>query len=198
MYGPGYPGEEMRAQFRKSDAEQFKALVHAADTLAGLHGTWKVPYGDLYRTQRVPNVGDLSDARFDDGDESLPCIGGHGPMGVAFTEYYSPSIVLPPLITQRNRYAMAGASYIATWEFGSAGVRGASLVPFGASGDPDSPHYLDQAPLMEKRQMKPELFTEQQVMRHAVRSYRPGAETGAATLNGAESNGTKSGESQSQ
>jgi acyl-homoserine lactone acylase PvdQ len=63
---------------------------------------------------------------------------------------------------------------MAAWEFPPAGVRGASLVPFGASGDPASPHYLDQAPLLSERRFKPERFTDQQVTRHAVRSYHPG------------------------
>jgi acyl-homoserine-lactone acylase len=174
MYGAGYPGEEMRPQFRNSEAEQFKALVHAAETLESLHNTWKKPYGELYRIQRLQHVADLTDARFDEGGDSLPCLGGHGPMGVAFTEYYSPSVAIPLVISQKKRYAMAGASYMAAWEFGSAGVRGASLVPLGASGDPLSPHYSDQARLLSERRLKPEQFTEQQVMRHAVRSYHPG------------------------
>jgi hypothetical protein len=119
-------------------------------------------------------VADLVDARFSDSGDSHSCIGGHGPMGIAFTQYYSPSIVVPFAITQRRRYGLAGASYMAAWEFAPEGVRGASLVPFGVSGDPRSSHYFDQAELMSQRQMKPELFTEQQVKRHAVRSYRPG------------------------
>ncbi|HEX6962721.1 MAG TPA: penicillin acylase family protein [Lacipirellula sp.] len=174
MYGPRYPGETMRAQFQNDAAEQLLALPRAADALADLHGDWRVPYGNVFRTQRIARVADLTDARFRDSRHSLPCIGGHGPMGVAFTQYYSPSIVLPFAITQRRRYGLAGASYMAAWEFASQGVRGASLVPFGVSGAPTSPHYADQAELMSKQQMKPEHFTEQQVERHAVRSYRPG------------------------
>ena len=98
-------------------------------------------------------------------------------MGVALTQYYSPSVVIPLVISQRRRYAMVGASYMAAWQFTPAGVEGASLVPFGASGDPLSSHYFDQAQLLSERRMKPERFTEQQVIRHAVRSYRPGAES---------------------
>jgi acyl-homoserine lactone acylase PvdQ len=96
-------------------------------------------------------------------------------MGAAFTEYYSPSVVIPLVISQRRRYALVGTSYLATWEFAPEGVRGASLVPLGVSGNPKSPHYFDQAPLLSERRMKPEHFTKQQVERHAVRSYRPGA-----------------------
>jgi hypothetical protein len=119
-------------------------------------------------------VADLVDARFDDKAASLPSLGGHGPMGVAFTQYYTPSVDIPLVYSQRKRYGVVGTSYMAAWEFGPAGVRGASIVPLGASGDPRSSHYFDQATLLSERRLKSERFTEQQVMRHAVRSYRPG------------------------
>ena len=49
-------------------------------------------------------------------------------------------------------------------------------MAYEMSGDPRSPHYLDQAKLLAEQRMKTERFTEQQVLRHAVRSYRPGEE----------------------
>jgi acyl-homoserine lactone acylase PvdQ len=176
LYGANYPGEELREQFRYDDEAQLRALVHAAETIESLHGSWKTPYADVYRIQRLVRVADLTDARFDDGAKSFPNLGGHGPMGVAFTQYYSPSVAIPLVMSQRKRYAMVGTSYLAAWEFAPEGVRGASLVPFGASGDPLSPHYLDQAPLLSERRLKPEHFSQQQVTRNAVRSYHPGAE----------------------
>lgn len=174
LYGPGYPGETLREPFRDNPAAQFKALIRAAETLESLHGDWRVPYGDVYRLQRQPRVADLVDVRFNDRAASLPCAGGHGPMGAAFTAYYSPSVDIPLVVSQRRRYGVAGVSYLAAWEFAPEGVRGASLVPFGASGDPHAPHYFDQAQLLSEQRMKPERFTQQQVARHAVRTYRPG------------------------
>lgn len=174
LYGPQYPGEELRDAFKDKPTAQLKALVHAAEDLEAMHGDWKVSYGELYRTQRTTQIADLTDARFDDGLPSLPSLGGHGPMGVVFTQYYSPSVSIPLLISQRRRYGVAGTSYLAAWEFAAQGVRGASLVPFGASGDPQSPHYFDQAKLLSERRLKPEQFTEEQVTRTAVRSYHPG------------------------
>jgi acyl-homoserine lactone acylase PvdQ len=176
MYGGGYPGETMRPQYQASDAEQLKALVHAAETLESLHGDWRVPYSHVHRLQRLSRLADLTDARFDDGGASVPTLGGHGPMGVAFSQYYSPSVAIPLIISQRKRYAMVGTSYMAAWHFTATGVQGASLVPFGASGDPLSPHYLDQAALLSQRKFKTEHFTERDVLQHAVRSYRPGVE----------------------
>jgi acyl-homoserine lactone acylase PvdQ len=175
LYGPGYPGEKMRKQFEGKPEKQFAALVSAAQKLIDLHGKWKVPYGELFRVQRQPEIGDLVDLRFSDSRPSLPSLGGHGPMGVALTQYYSPSIDVPFLISQKKRYGIVGTSYLAAWEFAPEGVRGASLVPLGVSGDPDSPHYFDQAKLLSEQRLKPEHFTEQQVARNAARSYHPGA-----------------------
>ncbi|MBA3483744.1 MAG: penicillin acylase family protein [Pirellulales bacterium] len=174
LYGPNYPGETMREQFAGDAAAQLRALPRAAEALVDLHGDWQILYGELFRVQRDENVADLVDARFNDLGPSLPSVGGHGPMGVAFTQYYSPSLEVPLVISQRRRYGLAGASYMAAWEFAPEGVRGASLVPFGVSGDPDSPHYFNQSTLLSEQRLKPERFTEQQVTRHAVRSYRPG------------------------
>ena len=174
LYGPGYPGEELRKPLVDDPAAQLAALATAAEKLVELHGDWKIAYAELHRIQRQPCVSDLVDARFDDGGPSLPCLGGHGPMGVAFTAYYSPSVHFPPFISQRRRYALAGTSYLAAWEFAPEGVRGASLVSMGVSGDPSSPHYFDQAKLLSERRLKPERFTLQQATRHAVRSYHPG------------------------
>jgi acyl-homoserine lactone acylase PvdQ len=177
LYGPNYPGETLREQFAGDAAAQLRALPRAAESLVDLHGNWQIPYGELFRVQRDENVADLVDARFNDLGPSLPCVGGHGPMGVAFTQYYSPSLEVPLVISQRRRYGLAGASYMAAWEFAPEGVRGASLVPFGVSGDSDSQHYFDQSTLLSEQRLKPERFTEQQVTRHAVRSYRPREKT---------------------
>jgi len=174
LYGSGYPGETLRAPYVGDEQKQLAALVRAADQLLALHGTWQPAYGDIFRIQRVPRTADLFPSRFDDRAPSLPSVGGHGPMGVVFTQYYTPSLNLPLLVRQRRRYAIVGTSYLAAYEFPPAGARGTSVVPLGASGDPRSPHFFDQADLLSRRQFKPEHFTADEAQRAAVRSYRPG------------------------
>ena len=174
LYGNGYPGEMIRELYRDQPERQLAALVRAAEELSAMHGDWQIPYGEVYRIQRQPHVGDLIDLRFDDDQPSLPLVAGHGPMGVVFTAYYSPSLDIPLVVTQRNRYGLIGTSYLGAYEFTPEGVRGASLVPFGTSGNPKSPHYFDQAKCLSQRKLQPEHFTKKAVLEHAVRSYRPG------------------------
>lgn len=52
-------------------------------------------------------------------------------------------------------------------------VRSRSIVPFGASDDPESPHYADQAPLFARHRLKPVHFEPSQLRAHARRRYRP-------------------------
>jgi acyl-homoserine lactone acylase PvdQ len=174
LYGSSYPGEQMRALYVNDPARQLAALSRAAERLRAMHGDWKIPYHTVYRIQRQPFVADLVNLRFDDAAPSLPSLGGHGPMGVVFTQYYSPSLNIPWVLTQRRRYALVGTSYLATYEFTPDRVHGVSLVPLGASGDPKSPHYFDQAELLSRNKFKRELFTKQEVLQNKVRSYHPG------------------------
>lgn len=94
-------------------------------------------------------------------------------MGIIQTEYYSPVLNLPFVQTPKKHYGVLGASYLAVYEFGER-VRGASVVNFGESGDPNSPHYFDQAVLMSQGRMKPELFHWDDVLAGAVAKYHPG------------------------
>ena len=174
LYGAGYPGEKIREQFAGKPQKQLAALAKAAQRLQAMHGDWRIPYGELYRSQRKERLADLLKVRFDPSAPSLPSVGGHGPMGTILTQYYTPSLEIPFVISQPCRYGLVGTSYLAAYEFTASGVRGASLVPFGTSGDPSSPHYFDQARLLADQRMKPELFRKAAVVQNAVESYHPG------------------------
>lgn len=174
MYGQDYPGEQISSAYVDNPEKQLEALALAAEQLQRMHGSWKVPYADLHRIQRPPRVPDVLAARFSDDEPSLPCIGAHGPMGVIFTQYFTPSTHIPFVMTQRKRYGVVGATYLGVYEFGRGGVRAASLVHFGQSGDPDSPHYFDQAHFLSECRLKPVPFTHSEVLAAARRSYHPG------------------------
>ena len=52
LYGRGYPVETLKPEYVADLAARFEALVRAAKRLETLYGSWKVPYGDVYRMQR--------------------------------------------------------------------------------------------------------------------------------------------------
>ncbi len=178
MHGLDYPGEEMLEPYRGNPVEQFRALVLAARQLRFAYGHWKVPWRRVFRQQRPDGVvPDLLALRFDDARPSLPALGVPGPLGAVFTHYYTPPSLLGglfPRLGPRRRYAVVGTSYIGVYEFGPEGVRGATLVQFGASGRAESPHFFDQARLLVQGRLKPELFTREAVTRQARFVYRPG------------------------
>ena len=173
LYGPDYPGEELRAQYVGDMPRRFQALVQAASKLQSLYGSWRVPYGKTHRIQRHADVADLLQIPFHDEQPSLPCAGMHGPMGVIFTQYYTPTINIPLLRTLDKHYGVIGPTYMAVYEFGPR-IRGASVLQFGTSGNPSSPHYFDQAQLLSQQKMKAELFYPDEVMVGARQAYHPG------------------------
>ncbi|HUY89651.1 MAG TPA: penicillin acylase family protein [Pirellulales bacterium] len=173
LYGNTYPGETLKERFAGDLPLQFKALVKAAAILRTAHGDWRVAWGDVYRIQRHPNVADLVRVPFSDKVPSLPSAGAHGPMGVVFTQYYTPTIHIPFVKSVSKHYGVIGYTYMGVFEFGER-VRGATVVNFGASGDPRSPHYFDQAQLLSQQKLKPELFYWDDVIAGAKSVYQPG------------------------
>ena len=157
LYGGSYPGEILKPAYQGNVPLQLAALVQAAANLQTTYGSWKVPYGEIYRIQRHADVAELVDIPFDDAQPSLPSIGSHGPMGVIFTQYYTPVIQIPFVKSIKKHYGVVGLTYLGVFEFGDK-VRGGTLVQFGESGDPRSPHFFDQAQLLSECKTKPELF----------------------------------------
>ena len=116
---------------------------------------------------------DLTQIGFDDKKPSLPTLAAPGPLGVVFTQYYSPSIKIPFVMSMNKRYGLVGTSYMAVYEFGPQ-VRSASVMNYGQSGDPDSPHFFDQARLLSERKFKKDRFAWPDVVAGAELVYHPG------------------------
>ncbi|HUY34991.1 MAG TPA: penicillin acylase family protein [Pirellulales bacterium] len=173
MYGGTYPGEQLKPRFVDDVPLRFKALLRAATTLRAVYGDWRVAWGDIHRIQRHPEVADLMNVPFDDKLPSLPSLGSHGPMGMIFTQYYTPTVHIPFVKQVAKQYGVVGYTYVGVYEFGER-FEGATLVQFGASGDPNSPHYMDQARLLSDCKLKRELFYWDDVLGDARGAYHPG------------------------
>lgn len=168
LYGRGYPVETLKAEFVDNPAAKFQALVTAAGKLQAFYGDWRVKWGDVSRIQRHPNYADAASIPFSDALPSLPCAGAPGPLGVVFNTYY-----VPPTPQRKKQYGVVGGSFIGVYEFGDK-VQAATVLQFGQSSDPKSPHFMDQAELYSKRQFKPAWFEWSDVLANAKRTYHPG------------------------
>jgi acyl-homoserine-lactone acylase len=139
-------------------------LLNALRRLEKDFGTWKVPWGEINRYQRLTN--DLND-RFDDSQPSLP-------VGFASAQWgMLASYVSRPFPGTIKRYGVSGASFICAVEFGKK-VKAKSLLTGGESGDPSSKHFTDQALMYTKGQFKDVLFYKEDVLKHVEKKYHPG------------------------
>jgi penicillin amidase len=143
-------------------------LAAAVDSMQARWGTWRVPWGDVARLQRIDEFATRpNELPFSDSEPSLAVPAVDGRLGAIFTMY-------PAAFPGRKRlYGMAGASYVSVVEFGPQ-VRSMAVHTFGSSGDPRSPHFFDQAHLYAKGEMRPVWFTRDEILANAERSYRPG------------------------
>jgi acyl-homoserine-lactone acylase len=163
-------GEQLEKypEARRSDAAvQAAALDSALAVLQRDWGTWQVPWGRINRLQRYDDVDPR--AGFRDANRSVAVPGVPGWLGAVFTVYTVPAD------SQRSRYGVAGGTYVSAVEFGPT-VRAVAVHVFGASADPASPHFSDQAPLFARGEMRPSWIALGEIRANLERAYRPGEE----------------------
>ena len=141
-------------------------LDAALDFLRSSNGTWRLAWGDLMRHQKPD---DRAGETFADDRPSLPLAGANANLTGSI---YMTSGIRPE--GQERFYAHFGNTYVAVMEFTPEGPRAYTIVPYGQSEDPDSPHYFDQAPLFAQGEFKPSWFTLEQVRENLEEAYHPG------------------------
>ena len=145
-------------------SERLEALQRASKKLADDFGSWKTPWGEINRFQRI--TGDIVQP-FDDAKPSLP---------VAFPSATWGSLASFGMTTNaktKRIYGDRGNSFVAVVEFGPR-VRAKTILAGGVNGDPNSPHFYDQAEMYSKGIFKDALYYREDVEKGAKRKYQPG------------------------
>ncbi|MEI7629317.1 MAG: penicillin acylase family protein [Bacteroidota bacterium] len=139
-------------------------LIIVISELEKKFGTWKQPWGEVNRFQRL--TGNITEV-FDDSKPSLPA-------GLAASTWGClPSFTSKSFNGTNRRYGYNGNSFICAVEFGKK-VTAKSLLAGGESGDPSSKHFTDQAEMYTKGQFKEVLFYKEDVLKHVEKKYHPG------------------------
>ena len=149
-----------------SSKELLNPLLEVINQLKYKFGSWEVRWGDMNRFQRIS--GDI-DLKYDDDKNSFPVRFTSTAWGMlpAYTSRYFPGT--------KKRYGVSGNSFICAVEFGKK-IKAKSLLAGGVSGNPNSPHFTDQAQMYARGQFKDVLFYKEEVEKKAERKYHPGEE----------------------
>ncbi|MBO6827946.1 acylase [Allomuricauda sp.] len=144
-----------------------KKLAFLKETLGKLEsdfGTWKMPWGEVNRYQRLN--GDIRQP-FDDAKPSIPIGFASGTWGAlaAYGARYDNNT--------KKIYGTRGNSFVAAVEFGDK-VKAKTILAGGQSGDPDSPHFNDQAQRYADMEFKDAAYYKEDVLKRAKETYSPG------------------------
>ena len=149
----------------KGMAEQrLQALASASDKLTADFGSWKTPWGEINRFQRV--TGDIVQP-FDDAKPSIP---------VPFTSSRWGSLAsfgARAYEGTKKWYGTGGNSFVAVVEFGDS-VRAKAVTAGGLNSDPKSKHFNDQAARYAAGDLRDVYFYPSQLAGHTEREYHPG------------------------
>ncbi|HEY5721791.1 MAG TPA: penicillin acylase family protein [Allosphingosinicella sp.] len=143
---------------------RLEALGEAVDRLERDFGSWRTPWGEISRFQRL--TGDI-DHPFTDSGPSIP-------VGFASGRWGSlASFGASPKPGTRRWYGTSGNSFVAVVEFGPR-VRSKAVTAGGESGHPGTPHFNDQAARYAAGNLRDVYFYPDQLSGHTERTYRPG------------------------
>jgi acyl-homoserine-lactone acylase len=142
-----------------------QSLAAASGRLASDFGTWKTPWGDINRFQRLN--GDIVQP-FNDTAPSIP---------VGFTSSLWGSLAsfgARPYPGTKKWYGTSGNSFVSVVEFGDK-VRAKAVTAGGESGNPTSRHFNDEAKPYSTGDLRDVYFYPSDLKGHIQREYHPGS-----------------------
>ncbi len=140
-----------------------ESLAAASDKLAADFGSWKTPWGDINRFQRL--TGDIVQP-FNDAGPSIP---------VEFTSAQYGSLAsfgARAYPGTKKWYGTSGNSFVAVVEFGDK-VRAKAVTAGGESGHPSSKHFNDEATRYATGALRDVYFYRDQLKGHIEKEYHP-------------------------
>ena len=139
------------------------SLAAAVDRLTADFGSWKTPWGEINRFQRI------SPAIVHPHSDAAPSI----PVGFTSGNWGSlASFGARPYRGSKRWYGTSGNSFVAVVEFGDR-VRARAVTAGGVSGNPNSKHFNDQARRYAAGDLREVYFYPEQLKGHTESSYRP-------------------------
>jgi acyl-homoserine-lactone acylase len=145
--------------------ELLKSLSAASDRLTADFGSWKTPWGDINRFQRL--TGDIVQP-FNDAQPSLP---------VGFTSSVWGSLAsfgAREYAGTKKWYGTSGNSFVAVVEFGPK-IHARAITAGGESGHPVSRHFDDEALRYTVGNLRDVYFYPSELKGHTERAYHPGS-----------------------
>ncbi|GAB5410799.1 MAG: penicillin acylase family protein [Balneolaceae bacterium] len=143
--------------------EMLEVLEKTVNDLTKDFGTWNIAWGEVNRFQRLDGA---IKSRFDDEKTSLP-------VGLASARWGALASYGSRTYDTKKLYGTSGNSFVAVVEFGDR-IKAKSMLAGGQSGNPDSPHFFDQAQRYVDIQFKDVAFYREDVEARAKRTYKVG------------------------
>jgi len=157
-------GEELRRKALPTETQMLEALAAASNRLTTDFGSWKTPWGEINRFERI--TGDIVQP-FSDSAASIP---------VGFTSSAWGSLAsfgARPYPGTKKWYGTSGNSFVAVVEFGDK-VRAKAVTAGGESGHAGTKHFNDEAQRYSTGQLRDVYFYKSDLKGHIERQYHPG------------------------
>jgi len=128
------------------------AFTAAMADLKTRFGRWDVAWGEVHRLRL--------------GDVDVPAAGCSGDIGCFRVFGFSTA-------PDKKWIGARGDEWVMAVEFGARGPRAYSVLEYGESDLPSSPHHTDQVAMFGRGELKHVAFTEREIQAALIRRYRP-------------------------